>query len=49
MVCDSKLHAIILWCVMSVKLIIGKKIAGLEIMTLDRKKKIACLQARTDV
>ena len=30
MVCNSKLHAMILWCVMSVKLNIAKKIAGLE-------------------
>ena len=30
MACDSKLHAMILWHVMSVKLNIAKKIAGLE-------------------
>ena len=35
MVCDSKLLAI-LWHVTSVKLNIGKKITGLEIMTLKK-------------
>ena len=35
MASDSKLHAIILWHVISVKLNIGKKITGLEIMTLN--------------
>ena len=40
----------ILWHVMCVKLNIGNKIAGLEMMTLNREKKIACLQTyRTDV
>ena len=38
MACDSKLHAIILWHVISVKLKIGKKITGLEILTLNCKK-----------
>ena len=36
--CDSKLHTIILWHVTSVKLSIGKKITGLELMTLNCKK-----------
>ena len=36
--CDFKSHTIILWRVMSVKLNIGKKIAGLEIMTWIVKK-----------
>ena len=36
--CDSKLHGIILWCVISMKLNTGKKITGLEIMTLNCKK-----------
>ena len=31
-------EAIVLWCVISTKLDIGKKITGLEIMTLNRKK-----------
>ena len=35
MASDSKLHAIILWHVISVKLNIGKKITGLKIMTLN--------------
>ena len=35
---DSKSHTIISWCVISVKLNIGKKITGLEIMTSNRKK-----------
>ena len=30
--------AIVLWCVISTKLDIGKKITGSEIMTLNRKK-----------
>ena len=38
MACDSKLYAIILWCVISVKMNIVKKITGLEIMTLNSKK-----------
>ena len=47
---DLESHAMILWHVMCVKLNIGKKIAGLEMMTLNREKKIACLQTyRTDV
>ena len=37
-VCDSKSHAMILWRVMTVELNIGKKITGLEIMTLNCKK-----------
>ena len=37
MVCDSKLHNIVLWRVISVKLIIGKKITGLDTMILNRK------------
>ena len=37
MVCDSKLHAI-LWCVINMKLNIGKKITGLEIMILNHEK-----------
>ena len=35
--CDSKSHAVILWRVISVKLNIGMKITGLEIMTLNRE------------
>ena len=35
MASDSKLHAIILWHVISVKLNIGKKITGLKIMKLN--------------
>ena len=38
MVCDCKLHSMILWCVMSVKLNVAKEIAGLEIMTLKYEK-----------
>ena len=38
MVCDSKSATMILWFVMSGKLNIAKKIAGLEIMTLSREK-----------
>ena len=37
MACDSKLNNIT-WCVISMKLSVGKKITGLEIMTLNRKK-----------
>ena len=37
MACDSKLNNIT-WCVISMKLSIGKKITGLEIMTLNCKK-----------
>ena len=37
MACDSKLNNIT-WCVISMKLSIVKKITGLEIMTLNRKK-----------
>ena len=37
MVCDSKLPAMI-WHGMSMKLNIAKKTAGLEIMTVNRKK-----------
>ena len=33
--CNSKLHTIILWCVIMVKLRIGKKIRGLQTMTLN--------------
>ena len=36
--CDSKLHAMILWNVMSMKLNVAKKIAGLEIITLNHEK-----------
>ena len=36
--CDSISHKIILWRVISVKLSIAKKITGLEIMTLSRKR-----------
>ena len=36
---DLELHVMILWHVMSVKLNIGKKIAGLEMITLNREKK----------
>ena len=38
MVCDCKLHSMILWCVMSMKLNVAKEIAGLEIMTLKHEK-----------
>ena len=38
MACDSKLHTIILWYVINVKLRIGKKITGTEIMTLNHQK-----------
>ena len=38
MVCNSKLQTLILWSVISVKLNIGKKITGIEIMTLNHKK-----------
>ena len=37
MACNRKLHAIISWCEISIKLNIGKKITGLEIMTLNCK------------
>ena len=36
--CDSKVHAMILRHVMSMKLNFAKKIAGLEIMTLNCEK-----------
>ena len=36
--CDSKLHATILWFEMSMKLSIGKKVAGLEIIILNHEK-----------
>ena len=49
-VCNSKSHAIILWHLISIKLNIGKKITGLEIMTLSCKQNLACFQTyRTDV
>ena len=35
---DFKLHVMILWHGLSVKLNIAKKIVGLEIMTLNREK-----------
>ena len=35
---DSKLHNTILWRVISVKMRIGKKITGFEIMTLNHIK-----------
>ena len=38
MACDSNLHAIILWHVINTLLNIGKKITGLEIMTLNLEK-----------
>ena len=37
-VCDSDLHTILLWPVITVKLNTGKKIAGLEIMALNQEK-----------
>ena len=47
--CNAKLHAIILWQVINMKLSIGKKITGLEIVTLNVKCQ-ACFQTyRTDV
>ena len=47
---DLESHVMILWHVMSVKLNIGKKIAGLEMITLNREKKIACFETYiTDV
>ena len=50
MACDSKLRTMIIWCVMSVKLNITKKIAGLEKNDIKLWKNIACLQTyRTDV
>ena len=49
MACDSKLH-IQICHVISVKLNIGKKITGLEIVKWNRKKNLACFQTyRTDV
>ena len=40
----------ILWHVISMKLSIGKKITGLEIMALNCEKNLACFQTyRTDV
>ena len=39
MACDSKSHTIVIWHVIDTKLNIGKKITGLEIMTLNREKK----------
>ena len=39
MACDSKWHATKLRHVVSVKLNIGKKIKGLETMTLNREKR----------
>ena len=49
MACNSKSHVIMLWHVISMKLNIGKKITGLEMMTSDQKKS-ACFQTcRTDV
>ena len=49
--CSSKLHAIILWPVISVKLNIVKKITGLEIYNcIESQKNLGCFQAyRTDV
>ena len=48
--CDSTLPVVILWRVMSMKFNITKKIAGLEIMTLNHEKNVACLQPyRTNV
>ena len=38
MVCHSELHTIILWIVISMKLDVGKKMAGLETMTWDCEK-----------
>ena len=38
MACNSKLHAMILWYVISVKLNMVKKISGLKMMTLDHGK-----------
>ena len=38
MASDSKLHTIILWPVISIKLNNGKKITRLEIMVLTREK-----------
>ena len=34
---DSKSHTMILWPVISIKLIIGKKIAGIEIAALNHE------------
>ena len=50
MACDSESRTMILWCVMSMKLNIGKKIGGLKMMTLHREKDLACHQTyRIDV
>lgn len=51
MTCYSELYAIILWCVISKKLNVGKKITGLEMMMLNCMKKTSMfLQTyRTDV
>ena len=38
MACNLESHATILWCVISTKLNIGKKVTGLEIMTLNCEK-----------
>ena len=38
MACNSKLHVIILWRVISMKLNIGMEITGFDIMTLNCKK-----------
>ena len=38
MACNSKSYTIILWHVISMKLTIGKKIKGLEKMTLNPEK-----------
>ena len=43
MACNSKLYVIILWRVISVKLIIGKKITGLGIVTLNHNKNVSKL------
>ena len=49
MACDSKLH-IQICHVISVKLNIGKKITGLEIVKWNCKKNLVCFQTyRTDV
>ena len=46
---DLESHAIILWRLISVKLNIGKKITGLEIMTLNREKIQRFQTYRTDI
>ena len=43
MACNSKLYVIMLWRVISVKLIIGKKITGLGIITLNHNKNVSKL------